>query len=279
MLGTGHRPLAAVVLLNSPGYALAWSPSGDRLAVACGSAIALIDIKSGELREVPNTESKGGVAWLPDGKRFLVHSYAGTTATLTVYDAELLELDRSIRTEELTGRSASLSPDGKRIAATYADKLVRVWDVESCERIQELTAEAGEVAHVAWSPAGDRLATVGKSLIVWDPAKGERLATAKLESTPLGVAWSADGRHVAVGLPTAVDLYSAADAALTDTLTVTGRLPAAKLAITPDGRYRAVGPIADQLVYVALTDDYRQVTYTPPRLPKNTAGRIDTGGR
>lgn len=250
-------------LLNSPGYALAWSPTGDRLAVACGTAIALLGIKSGELREVPNTESKGGVAWLPDGKRFLVQSSAGNTATLTVYDAELLELDRSIRTEELTGRSASLSPDGKRIAATYPDKLVRVWDVETCERIQELTAETGEVVHVAWSPSGDRLATVGKSLIVWDAAKGERLATVKLESAPLGVAWTADGRYVAVGLPMAVDLYSAADGTLTDTVAVTGRLPAAKLTINPDGHYRAVGPIAAELVYVVLTDDYRQETYTP----------------
>ncbi len=250
--------------LNSPGYALGWSPSADRLAVACGTAIALIDIKSGEMQEIANSETKGPVAWLPDGKRLLVHSYAGSTATLAVYDAQTLEVDRSIMTEELTGRSASLSPDGRQIAASYGDKLVRLWDVETCERVQELTAEDGEIVHVAWSPTGDRLATVGKSLIVWDAAKGERLTTVKLESgTPLGMSWTADGQHVAVGLPTAVELYSAADGVLFDSLTVSGKLPQAELVISPDGHYRAAPQVEAQLVYVVLTDDYRQETYTP----------------
>jgi tricorn protease-like protein len=175
-----------------------------------------------------------------------------------------LDLDRSIRTEELTGRSAALSPDGKHIAAAYAGKMVRVWDVETCERVQELTGDDGEIVHVAWSPAGDRLATVGKSLIVWDAAQGEWLTTVKLESAAaLGVSWTADGRHMAVALPTAVDLYSAADGTLADTLAVTGKIAQAKLAITPDGHYRAAGAIADQIVYVVLTNDYRQATCTP----------------
>ena len=155
------------------------------------------------------------------------------------------------------------SPNGQQLAGTYAGKMVRVWDVETCERVRELAGDDGEIVHVAWSPTGDRLATVGKSLIVWDAAKGERLTTVKLESDPLGVAWNADGRHLAVALPTAVDLYSAADGTLADTLAVTGKIAQAKLTITSDGHYRAVGPIADQLVYVTLTDDYRQETYTP----------------
>ena len=105
---------------------------------------------------------------------------------------------------------------------------------------------------------------MGKSLIVWDAAKGERLATVKFESgTVLGVSWGDDGKHLAVCLPGAVDLYSAADGSLVDTCAVSGKIPQTKLTISPDGHYRAVGPIADQLVYLALTEDYRQATYTP----------------
>ncbi|MCY2986727.1 MAG: SUMF1/EgtB/PvdO family nonheme iron enzyme, partial [Planctomycetota bacterium] len=249
-------------VLNSPGLALAWSPTTDHMAVACAASVALISIKDGEIREIASTETKGAIAWAPDGKRFLVQSYAGNSATLTVYDATTLEVDRSIQTAELSGKSATWSPDGKQIAATYADKLVRIWDVATCERVQELTAEPGEILHVAWSPTGDRLATMGASLIIWDAAKGERLASAKLNAGP-GLSWTANGKHIAVCLPGAVEFYNAADGTLTDTLAVTGVAAPGRLAISPDGHYRPVGSLANQVVYVALTDDYRQETYTP----------------
>lgn len=250
--------------LNSPGNALAWSPTMDRLAVACDASVGLITLKDGELQEVADSAVKSGLAWSPDGQRFLVGTSTPPTFTLTVYDAATFTAERAITSEELAGRSATWSPDGKRLAAALGGQLIRMWDVETLQRADDLTAPAAAVGLLAWSPKGDRLASAGKQLIVWDTEKGTQLVSCPLESgAPLGLSWTADGQHVAVQSAKDIGVHAAADGTLVDTLSVTGPIPAAKLTIQPDGHYRAIGPIADQLVYVTLTDDYRQETYTP----------------
>ncbi len=250
--------------LNSPGNALAWSPTMDRVAVACDASVALITLKDGELREVADAAIKSGLAWSPDGARFVVGTGTPTTFTLTVYDAATWTADRAITSEELAGQSAIWSPDGKQLAATLGDGIVRIWDVETLERVRDLTAPAGAVGLLAWSTKGDRLASAGKQLIVWDAEKGTQLASCPLESgAPLGLSWTADGQHVAVSSAKDIGIHSGADGTLVDAMSVTGPIPVAKLTVQPDGHYRAIGPIADQLVYVVLTDDYRQETYTP----------------
>jgi hypothetical protein len=250
--------------LNSPGSAVAWSPTLDRVAVACDASVALITLKDGEVREVADAAVKSGLAWAPDGARFVVGSGTAPTFTLTVYDAATFTAERAITSEELAGRSATWSPDGKRLAAALGDQIIRTWDFETLARAGDLTAPAGAVGLLAWSPKGDRLAGAGKQLVVWDAEKGTQLASCPLESgAPLGLSWTADGQHVAVCSAKDVGILSAADGTLVDTVSVTGPIPVAKLTVQPDGHYRAIGPIADQLVYPVLTDDYRQETYTP----------------
>jgi formylglycine-generating enzyme required for sulfatase activity len=252
------------IQLTGPATALAWSPTMDRLAVACDASVGLITLKGGELREVADAAVKGGLAWSPDGARFVIGSGDKSTFTLTVYDAATFTAERAITSEELAGRSATWSPDGKRLAAALGDRIIRMWDFETLQRVRDLTAPAGSVGLIAWSPKGDRLASAGKQLIVWDAEKGTQLASCPLESgAPLGLSWTADGEHVAVQSTKDVGVHAAADGTLVDTLSVTGPIPATKLKIQPDGHYRAVGPIAEHLVYVALTDDYRQESYTP----------------
>lgn len=75
---------------------------------------------------------------------------------IQVYDAATLKADRAITTGELPLGTAAWSPDGKQIAAAYDGRLVRIWDVESCELARQIEAKAGEIAAVAWAPQGDR---------------------------------------------------------------------------------------------------------------------------
>ena len=218
--------------LPEPGNALAWSPGGDRLLVACEASLNLLEISKSTFRQV-NISGVQGVDWGPDGTRFL----AAMANSIRVYDAATLAVERAITTGELTLNTAAWSPDGKQIAAAYDGRLVRVWDVESCELARQIEGKAGEIAAVAWSPQGDRLATQGSVLSVWTVAQGERVSVAGL--TPGAVLtprWTRTGTHVAVCSPSAVDLYDAAKGTL---LRSFGKLPplgTVMATLSPDGR-------------------------------------------
>jgi WD40 repeat protein len=94
---------------------------------------------------------------------------------------------------------AALSPDGKSVAAAGADGRVWVWDIAS-EALRHFNHEA-PVLGVAWSPAGDVLASwgVGASpqVRLWDPATGAPLHSLQ-HSAPLEAAiFSPNGERIA----------------------------------------------------------------------------------
>ena len=77
--------------------------------------------------------------------------------------------------EPLTGhegyvRSASFSPDGKRIVTASSDKTARVWDAASGKPIAVLRGHADLVWSAAFSPDGRRIVTASKDQTagIWD---------------------------------------------------------------------------------------------------------------
>src|SRR5262245_40616306 len=93
---------------------------------------------------------------------------------LRIYRARDARLLKTFPTGRTQLNDAALSPDGKLVAAAGVDGRVWVWDVAS-EKLRHFNHEA-PVSGVAWSPAGDVLASwgVGDSPLVrlWDPATG-----------------------------------------------------------------------------------------------------------
>lgn len=94
------------------------------------------------------------------------------------------------------------SPDGRLLITGAADRFARVWDLGTGEEIARLR-------HTAWLQGlavhGQTLAAVaGKRLTLWDLPEGDRPARERLVVTPfqataLAVAFSRDGKLLAVG--------------------------------------------------------------------------------
>jgi WD40 repeat protein len=152
-------------------------------------------------------------AFLPDGKRFVSGSVGGAdswlNATMQRTDTEqpdsqdgtvkLWEVNKRKKRATLGAHSAevtdcAVSPDGRRIAAAWADGTIKIWDAGSLSEIASLDAGC----FCSFTPDGERLITGGTdgTVRLWDAATG----TLKLNIVQSGAVSScgisADGRRI-----------------------------------------------------------------------------------
>jgi serine/threonine protein kinase len=113
----------------------------------------ILDIDSGDLRDLPSPEVPDPLDWYPDGSHLVVqrHGHPGLWK-VSVWDGTYRKLvDDDVN-------NAIISPDGSQVA--FANQQGEIWlmggDGEDPRRI--LAPDKGEtLAHFAWSPHGQRL--------------------------------------------------------------------------------------------------------------------------
>jgi WD40 repeat protein len=147
--------------------AIAFNKDGSRLAVACGTVG-----KSGEVRLY--TMSSGG---LPNSTpEHVIQAHADL-----IYDI-------------------AFSPDGKTLATTGYDRLIKLWDANTGKEANVLKDHSDTVYGLAFSPNGKYLASgsADRAVKIWEAATGKRLFTlSDATDWVYAVAWSPDGKHVA----------------------------------------------------------------------------------
>lgn len=192
----------------------AWSPDGNLVASAGNDGtIQIWDPLTANLvltyRE--HTQPVLSVAWSPDGKRIASSCEDKTVQIWDTITGEMLHIHRGHSARVLC---LAWSPDGRSIASAGEDKLVHVWSMQR-EKSNFFTSwlfpargqftfrgHFGRVNALAWSPNGQRLASVGsdKTLQVWDALTGRKSFIHRNPSATLtSVSWSYDGRYVAIG--------------------------------------------------------------------------------
>jgi WD40 repeat protein len=199
-----HPPSGRELLvLQDCGGKVFFSPDG-RYLVALGSQFArLWDSRTGRTRTVAGM---GRRAIHPDGRRaflqrygsFEVRSLEAPPEYQTVGDAAVSLVSGVIPLATAYGPPV-LSGDGRRLAATYGDGRVRVWDMASAREIQAVPAPLS--LSLAISPNGTRLVTAGReagTLIVWDADTGAELSTLTSKGTVTRLTFSQTGSLLAV---------------------------------------------------------------------------------
>lgn len=202
-----------------PVMALAFSPDGNLLATSGYREVLLWNPADGQLvRRVKNlAERPHDIEFSSDGS--LIAVAAGTPGQLgevklfSVADGNLVA-DLFTTDDEVF--SVAFSPDGTRLAATCADRSVRLFDVASRQQQKLIEDHADWVMDVAWSPDGKRLATSSrdKTSKVFDSVSGESLATFNGHAQPVfSVGFLPDGASVATcGRDSRIRIWTIADA-------------------------------------------------------------------
>ena len=144
----------------------------------------------------------------------------------------------------------AFSPDGRRLAASSYDSLIRVWDVEDWRPAGEpLNGHQGLVRSVVFSPDGQRLASGGfdGTVRLWDVSTGQPFGDPLRghDYPVVDVAFSPDGTLVAsASYDTTVRLWpaSATESQLCDKLTANMSHRQWRDWVSPDIDYRQTCP-------------------------------------
>jgi geranylgeranyl transferase type-2 subunit beta len=210
----GHAPKLSLTL---PGWVagVAYSPTGDRLAVASADAVAhIIDAGTGRalVKCRGHDDAVAAVHFHPGGKLLATGSYDHTAA---IWDAATGK-----RLQRLVGHrgvvaSVAFSPDKTTLATASIDRTIKLWDVSTGELKNTLDGHKSWVNCLAYSKSGDVLFSGSSdgTIIVWSTKTAAPLRT--IEATKAEVrslAASDDGAHLAAGLRYGtVKIWSTAD--------------------------------------------------------------------
>lgn len=135
---------------------VAWSPDGQRLALAAGRRVRLADRDGTLVRDWDDHESTvTDLAWRPDGAELATTSYGG----VTIFSPRSREPRRRL---PYTGSSLALawSPDGRHIATGDQDATVHFWIVRRARDLM-MSGYRTKVLALDWDAAGRLLATSG----------------------------------------------------------------------------------------------------------------------
>lgn len=146
------------------------------------------------------------------------------------------------------------SPDGKMLAASYKDRVVRVWntrDLETWTLHRELKGHSSWVHGVSWSYDGRYLASAGEdeTVRVWDVAERRQIQELDHDGRVSVVAWSPANYTLATGSDDRLArIWDGTTANLQYQRPLSGYVRA--LAWTPDGGRLIAADLSGQVIWV-----------------------------
>jgi WD40 repeat protein/HEAT repeat protein len=228
-----------------------FTPDGKRLLTADpSSGVRLRDFATGKVvREFSgHNYSVNTAALSPDGKRVAssaaeIWSIGGNGKTeVIIWDADTGRPIRTLAGDLKGASSLAFSRDGKWLATTAGDNVVRLWTADGAKEVHRWTlppdSGSGMSPTLDFSPDGKQLAAGSGTTVVWDVATKAEVRALKGESRPT---FSPDGKYLAT-------LRGGTELVVRDAATgaeqLAQRIDAPALwavAFAPDGKRVAVG--------------------------------------
>lgn len=265
---------------SKPLLAAAYSPDGTKIASANGgtdNSIRLWDAATGkEIRPAWPSLAKfkgvrapiNSIAFTRDGSRLVTGSDDAEVRLWTVagdWRPRILETGAARAADGSTQATRvnciTFTPDGLHIATgdgyPQQDRqpgMIEIWESNSGRRVGRLAGHASLVWDVDFSPDGAVLASVGSdgTLRLWDWRNERQLASYR--GSYECVAFSPDGRMVAVGAGGVLDLRSAETGEVIRSVRLSGAT-CRDVAFRPDGRELAAASDADIAIHDAMSGD------------------------
>jgi WD40 repeat protein len=282
------RPGPVRQLADKPAAALAADGSSIISLTADGSLSALDLAASWKLeRQIGDGSDKSPLAdrvlaldFSPDGKWLAtgggVASRSGELKIWNVADGALVREIKDAHSDTIF--SVEFSPDQKHIASGGADKLMKVFEVDSGKFVRSFEGHTHHVLNVSWMRHGRTLASAGadSNIKLWDFASGEQKKTiggATREITAFQFLDSVGEALAASGDNQLRLLREDGNAARTFGGASDYTQSAA---ITPDGRFVIAGGNDSQFrIWSGEKGDLLQTFPPPPRSTKSLATAVE----
>ncbi len=221
-------------------------------AAAVGAAAVAVTLV---VSLVPGSTPQAGAGHRPGGaastgSTATTRDRPGTSQTSAGGTTSVRDLTLHHDPADVGENDISFSANGSLLADTGPDGRAYVWDVATGMLAHALTTASGSVAIPAFSPDGTLLAssaggTAFHDVDLWDVATGQLITTLINPPEPIGVdalAFSPDGKFLAVGDGGHVCVWDLATRTLTINLTTPGTL-VDTMAFSPDDALLATSTI------------------------------------
>jgi RNA polymerase sigma factor (sigma-70 family) len=230
-------------------YMLAFAPDGKILAASGLSKIRLWDVATGKqlLLRKEHSGEVSSIAPSSHGKVLASTSYSD--GTLCLWDATTGKLLHQPPGDQIAGRAASLSADGKLVPSGGHDGFVHLWETTTgkekhCFPIESLQREEGPpfVDAVCLSADAKRLAALARfdrasQINIWDVATGKLLTCRPFEGHGLEV-FTPDGQGITVRVAEGVAIQDTVNGK--HLVTIPGIVDMLPIAFSPDSKLVAL---------------------------------------